>query len=95
MQAPTIASARPTFLEELALQRWDDHRYYHQSYVNQSLHFFSALCFLTSYVFLAIDPVVAVLAGWVLAMVSRQIGHFFFEKKGFDEINDARAQGSG
>jgi len=30
------------FLEELRQQRWDDHRFYHQSRVNQTLHLFSA-----------------------------------------------------
>jgi len=38
------------FTETLRVQRWDDHRYYHHSRINQSLHFFSALCFLLSYV---------------------------------------------
>jgi len=27
-----------TFREALAEQRWDDHRYYHHSRINQSLH---------------------------------------------------------
>ena len=39
-----------TFREELEEQRWDDHRYYHQSYINQALHLFSACCFLATYV---------------------------------------------
>ncbi len=30
------------FLQELRTQRWDDHRYYHHSRINQSLHFVSA-----------------------------------------------------
>ena len=30
------------FFQELKVQRWDDHRYYHHSKVNQALHFFSA-----------------------------------------------------
>ena len=30
------------FLQTLKTQRWDDHRYYHQSRINQSLHFVSA-----------------------------------------------------
>ena len=30
------------FLDALRLQRWDDHRYYHHSRINQSLHFVSA-----------------------------------------------------
>ena len=27
--------------------------------------------------------------GWLVAMVSRQAGHFFFEPKGYDEVNHA------
>ena len=75
------------FFEELKEQRWDDHRFYHHSRVNQSLHLLSALCFLCSYVLLFTHPVAAALVGWLLAMVSRQAGHFFFEPKGFDEAN--------
>jgi hypothetical protein len=30
------------FFEELQQQRWDDHRYYHLSRVNQFLHLVSA-----------------------------------------------------
>lgn len=77
------------FLQALETQRWDDHRYYHHSRVNQSLHFFSALCFLVAYAFMFTDPVAAALIGWLLAMTSRQIGHFFFEPKGYDEVNQA------
>lgn len=47
------------FRAQLAEQRWDDHRYYHHSTVNQSLHFVSACTFLTAYVLLFIDPAVA------------------------------------
>ena len=36
-------------LRELAIQRWDDHRYYHHSRINQSLHFVSATSFLCAY----------------------------------------------
>lgn len=77
------------FFEELQQQRWDDHRYYHHNRVNQALHFFSACCFLFSYVMIFIDPVVAVLVGWLLAMILRQIGHFFFEPKTYDDVNEA------
>ena len=38
------------FLEALRVQRWDDHRYYHHSRVNQALHLVSAVSFLTAYV---------------------------------------------
>jgi hypothetical protein len=78
-----------TFLEELHQQRWDDHRYYHHNRVNQFLHLLSASCFLGSYVLLFIDPVMAVMVGWLLAMMLRQTGHFFFEPKTYDEVNDA------
>lgn len=78
-----------TFLEELRVQRWDDHRYYHHSRVNQTLHVVSALSFLSAYALLAISPTAAALIGWLLAMCSRQIGHFFFEPKGYDEVNQA------
>lgn len=77
------------FIHELRQQRWDDHRYYHHSRVNQSLHLLSAISFLTSYVLLTISPSIAVLIGWLVAMWSRQIGHFFFEPKDYDKVNQA------
>jgi hypothetical protein len=77
------------FLAELRTQRWDDHRYYHHSRINQSLHFLSACSFLVAYVMMFTDPVKAALIGWLVAMVSRQSGHFFFEPKGYDEVNHA------
>lgn len=77
------------FLEELKVQRWDDHRYYHQSRINQSLHLLSAMSFLGAYVLLFINPAMAAYLGWVIAMWSRQIGHFFFEPKGYDTVNHA------
>ena len=77
------------FLRALEEQRWDDHRYYHHSRINQSLHLLSAMCFLCTYVLLFTQPVAAALVGWLLAMVLRQIGHFFFEPKGYDEANQA------
>jgi hypothetical protein len=78
-----------TFLEELHRQRWDDHRYYHHNRVNQLLHLLSASCFVVSYYLIFVDPVAAVMVGWLLAMVLRQIGHFFFEPKTYDAVNDA------
>jgi hypothetical protein len=77
------------FLEALRTQRWDDHRYYHHSRVNQALHLVSAISFLCAYVLIFWDPVAAVLIGWLFAMTSRQIGHFFFEPKDFDTVNNA------
>jgi hypothetical protein len=78
-----------SFLEELRTQRWDDHRYYHHSRINQSLHFLSAITFIVAYGLMFKDPVAAALIGWLIAMVSRQSGHFFFEPKGYDEVNQA------
>jgi hypothetical protein len=77
------------FFKTLAEQRWDDHRYYHHSRINQSLHLVSAISFLVTYVLLFTHPVVAALFGWTFAMCIRQVGHFFFEPKGYDEANQA------
>jgi len=77
------------FLEALRTQRWDDHRYYHHSRINQSLHFVSAISFLFSYVMIFKDPAVSALTGWLVAMTTRQTGHFFFEPKDYDVINQA------
>ena len=74
------------FAEILHTVRWDDHRYYHQSRVNQTLHLISAVTFLVCYALLFKDPAVAGLVGW-LAMLTRQTGHFFFEPNGYDAIN--------
>ena len=75
------------FGEELHKQRWDDHRFYHHNRVNQLLHLLSASFFVASYYLIFVDPVLAVMVGWLLAMLLRQIGHFFFEPKSFDEVN--------
>jgi len=32
-------------------------------------------------------PVAAALIGWLIAMTTRQVGHFFFEPKGYDDVN--------
>jgi hypothetical protein len=77
------------FLAELRTQRWDDHRYYHHSRINQSLHLLSALSFIVAYATVFIDPVKSALIGWLVSMVSRQSGHFFFEPKGYDRVNHA------
>jgi hypothetical protein len=77
------------FLEALRLQRWDDHRYYHHSRINQSLHLVSAISFLFAYVMMFKDPAIAAVVAWLAAMTTRQIGHFFFEPKGYDAINQA------
>lgn len=77
------------FYEELQQQRWDDHRYYHHNRVNQMLHLLSASCFLASYVLIFINPIFAVMVGWLLAMILRQVGHFYFEPKTYDDVNEA------
>jgi hypothetical protein len=77
------------FVEALRVQRWDDHRYYHHSRINQSLHLVSAISFLTAYVMVFTDPALAALIGWLVAMTSRQIGHFFFEPRDYDVVNQA------
>jgi hypothetical protein len=92
MTSSTEAVSRVTFREELTQQRWDDHRFYHQSRVTQSLHLFSAVCFLFTYGLLPFNPIAASLFGWTVAMWSRQIGHFFFEPKGFDHVNNVTFQ---
>jgi len=78
-----------SFLEALKEQRWDDHRYYHHSRINQSLHLLSATSFVCAYVLVFKNPAAAVLLGWLVGMTSRQIGHFFFEPRDYDEVNEA------
>ena len=77
------------FFKELETQRWDDHRYYHHSRINQSLHLLSAVCFVVAYGLLFIEPAWAALLAWSVSMTSRQAGHFFFEPRGYDEVNQA------
>ena len=77
------------FLRALEIQRWDDHRYYHHSRINQSLHLLSAVSFVVAYAMLLVDPVIAALIAWLVSMTSRQAGHFFFEPKGYDHVNHA------
>ncbi len=77
------------FFQELARQRWDDHRYYHHCRINQSLHLISALNFIVAYALLFIDPAWSAWLAWGVSMTTRQAGHFFFEPKGYDEVNRA------
>ena len=76
-----------TFLQALEEQRWDDHRYYHHSRINQSLHLVSAICFVVAYGLLFVDPAMAAILAWGVSMTTRQAGHFFFEPRGYDEVN--------
>jgi hypothetical protein len=96
----TIAAGRNTslnvkgpcmknFLNALQVQRWDDHRFYHHNRINQSLHLVSAASFVLAYAWLLIDPVVSALIAWLVSMTTRQIGHFFFEPKDYDTVNQA------
>lgn len=77
------------FLDTLRVLRWDDHRYYHHSRINQSLHLVSAMSFLCAYLLVFKNPAAAVLIGWLVGMTSRQAGHFFFEPRDYDDVNRA------
>src|SRR5262245_13578169 len=77
------------FLHSPDVQRWYDHRSYRHSRINPSLHLVSAMSFLTAYALLFTSPVAATLTGWLIAMTARQSGHFFFEPKGYDHVNQA------
>ena len=77
------------FFEALQTQRWDDHRFYHHSRINQALHLVSAISFVCSYILVWSNPVAAVLLAWLVGMCSRQAGHFFFEPRDYDHINQA------
>ncbi len=77
------------FLRQLKIQRWDDHRYYHHSRINQTLHLISAISFLLAYALLFSDPALAALLAWLVSMTTRQAGHFFFEPLGYDTVNQA------
>ena len=78
-----------TFAQALRTQRWDDHRYYHHSRINQALHLISALSFIAAYGLLFIEPAAAAWLAWCVSMWTRQAGHFFVEPKGYDHVNDA------
>lgn len=77
------------FMDTLKEQRWDDHRYYHHSRINQTLHLISAASFVAGYALLFYAPATAALVCWLIGMLTRQSGHFFFEPKGYDEANQA------
>jgi hypothetical protein len=76
-----------TFKQTLQVQRWDDHRFYHHSLVNQSLHLVSAISFVIAYGLLLVDPALAAILAWCVSMTTRQAGHFFFEPRGYDHVN--------
>ncbi len=80
------------FFSKVRTLRWDDHRYYHQSRINQTLHLVSAVSFLVAYALLFVDAAAAGIVGWAVGMVTRQSGHIFFEPRSFDHINNASDQ---
>jgi hypothetical protein len=77
------------FFRQLKIQRWDDHRYYHHSRINQTLHLISAISFVIAYGLLFVDPAMAAILAWCVSMTTRQAGHFFFEPRGYDHVNQA------
>lgn len=76
-----------SFMKKVEQLRHDDHRYYHQCRINQTLHLISTISFLFAYGVLFFDPAKAALIGWLVGMVSRQSGHIFFEPRGYDKIH--------
>ncbi len=76
------------FMKKVRLLQWDDHRYYHQCRINQTLHLISAISFLAAYALLFVEPAAAGLVGWLVGMVTRQSGHIFFEPRGHDRVHD-------
>ncbi len=80
------------FFKQIAVLRWDDHRYYHQSRINQTLHLISAISFLVAYGMLFFDPAAAGVVGWLVGMVTRQSGHIFFEPRCYDRVNQVSDQ---
>lgn len=85
--ATRLRTAALDFRGELARQRLDDHRHYHHSRINQSLHLVSGAGFIVSYGLLIVDPAAAALLAWSFSMTTRQAGHFFFEPRGYDFVN--------
>jgi len=87
--ATTESPCMASLMNRVETLRWDDHRYYHQCRINQTLHLVSAISFLVAYAWLLIDPAVSALIGWCVGMVTRQSGHIFFEPRGYDQVNGA------
>jgi len=53
------------FCEKVRVLQWDDHRYYHQCRINQTLHLISATSFLVAYVLMFVNPAASGLVGWL------------------------------
>jgi hypothetical protein len=83
----SVSEPAVSFAEQIQVLRRDDHRLYHQSRVNQTLHLISACFFLYTYVLVWFDPPKAAIVAWLGGMCVRQSGHFFFEPQGWDSIN--------
>jgi len=75
-----------TFIQQLRQQPWSGHRFYQHNRVNQFLHLLSGLSFLISYMVLFVNPVLAIMLGWPLAMALRQAGYCFFDPKNADKV---------
>jgi hypothetical protein len=76
-----------SFIARVRTLQHDDHRYYHQCRINQTLHLISAISFLVAYGLWFVDPATAGLVGWLVGMVTRQSGHIFFEPRSFDTVH--------
>ena len=87
--ATTESPCMASLMNRVETLRWDDHRYYHQCRINQTLHLVSAISFLFAYAWLFIDPAVSALIGWGVGMVTRQSGHILFEPRSYDHVNGA------
>ena len=78
------------FATALRIQRWDDHRYYHHSRINQiaALRQRGQLPVRLCDDFQGSGDRRRWSAGWS-SMTTRQAGHFFFEPKDYDAVNHA------
>lgn len=77
-----------SFFEALRSRRRDNHRFYHQGRISESLYFVSAIRFMIAYTMLFLSSATATLVGWLVSMVARQSGCSFFESLGYDRSND-------
>lgn len=66
------------FMNTLREQRWDDHRYYHHSTINQTLHLISAISFLVAYALLLVDPPPGRAGGLAGVHAHAPVGAFLF-----------------
>jgi hypothetical protein len=77
------------FLHALKVQRWDDHRYYHQSRSIRPCTSSARSAFSSPMSCCSSTRRYAALIGWLVSMATRQSGHFFFEPLGYDHVNQA------